>query len=105
MRIRDVSIVWGKLDLRGQGELVADADGFAEGEVAVRARNWREMIAHRRGPGGIGPGIADALGGGLDLIARLAGDGDAIDLPLSFGDGRTRLGPIALGPAPRLTRR
>ena len=105
VRIRDASIAWGSLDLRGQGALVADADGRAEGEIELRARNWREMIEIAENAGAVGSGIAGALRGGLDLIARLAGDENAITLPLDFEDGQTRLGPIPLGPAPRLARR
>ena len=39
------------------------------------------------------------------LIARMAGDGDSIGVPLDFGGGKTRLGPVVIGPAPVLARR
>ena len=42
--IRDLSLTWGKLDLRGRGTLGVDAEGFAEGRIDLRARNWEDML-------------------------------------------------------------
>jgi hypothetical protein len=103
--VRDVSMTWGKLDLRGRGTLDVDADGFAEGRLDMRARNWREMIDLAETTGAVDPTLAGALRAGLGLMARLAGDGEAISVPLDFSDGVTRLGPVVLGPAPVLARR
>jgi hypothetical protein len=103
--IRDVAITWGKLDLRGRGTLDVDPEGFAEGRLDLRARNWREMVDLGEQAGAIDPTLAGAIRAGLGLIARLAGDGDAINVPLDFSGGTTRLGPVPLGPAPVLARR
>ena len=43
-RSATLTLTWGKLDLRGRGTLDVDAEGFAEGRLDLRARNWREMI-------------------------------------------------------------
>ena len=104
--IRDISLTWGKLDLRGRGTLDVDAEGFAEGRLDLRARNWEDMIERRRGGGRARPDARrrDARPASA-LIARLSGDRDALEVPLDFEDGRTRLGPILIGPAPRLARR
>ena len=82
-----------------------DAEGFAEGRIDLRARNWREMIALAESAGALDPTLAGAVRAGLDLIARFSGDRDAINVPLDFADGVTRLGPIVVGPAPVLARR
>jgi hypothetical protein len=103
--IRDLSLTWGKLDLRGHGTLAVDAEGFAEGRIDLRARNWQEMLEVAEASGALDPTLAGALRGGLGLIARLAGDGDALDVPLDFAGGVARLGPIPVGTAPRLARR
>jgi hypothetical protein len=103
--VRDLALTWGKLDLRGRGTLAVDAGGFAEGRLDLRARNWREMLDIAERAGALDPTLAGAMRAGLGLIARLAGDRNAIDVPLDFAGGQTRLGPIVLGPAPVLARR
>lgn len=105
VRVRDATITWGELDLRGQGRLTTDARGFAEGRIDLRARNWRGMLDIAEASGMIGAGLAGTLRTGLDLIARLSGDRNALNVPLDFEGGQMRLGPIAIGPAPRFTRR
>ncbi len=105
VRVRDASISWGELNLRGQGRLTTDDRGFAEGRIDLRARNWRGMLDIAERSGLIGSGLAGTLRSGLDLVARLSGDRNSLNLPLDFEDGRMRLGPITLGDAPRFTRR
>jgi hypothetical protein len=102
LAIDDMSFAWGKLDLRGKGELVADKRGFAEGRIDLRARNGAEMLDLAEASGAINSGLAGTLRGGLGLLARLGGDGRTLDIPLEFSGGSTRLGPIPIGPAPRL---
>ncbi len=60
------------------------------------------MVEIAERSGALPSGVASALQGGLGLIARLGGDRDSIQAPLEFADGSVRLGPIPLGPAPRL---
>lgn len=103
--IRDLSLTWGELDLRGRGTLAVDADGFAEGRIDFRARNWEEMLTIAEAAGTLDPTLVGALRGGLGLIARLSGDRNVLDIPLDFAGGVARLGPIPIGGAPRLARR
>jgi hypothetical protein len=103
--VANVAFVWGTLDLRGKGAVAPDARGFAEGRIDVRARNWREMLDVAEASGALTPGVAGALRGGLGLIARLGGDRDTLEAPLEFAGGVTRLGPVPIGPAPRLAAR
>ena len=105
VKIRDVSLTWGKLDLRGRGTLDVDAEGYAEGRLDLRARNWRAMVDLAELAGALNSTLAGAVRGGLELIARLSGDRNAIDVPLDFEDGQARLGPVVIGPAPMLARR
>ena len=102
VRLRDASAVWGSLDLRGQGVLRADARGYAEGEIKLRARNWSEMLTLAERSGAIPQGLAGPLRAGLDLIATLSGDRDTLNVPLRFEGGNAMLGPVVLGEAPRL---
>lgn len=101
LAVDDMTFTWGRLDLRGKGELKADAEGFAEGTIDLRARNWREMVEVAETSGAINSNLAAALRGGLGLIARFGGDPNVIEAPLEFSSGFMRLGPIPVGPAPR----
>lgn len=103
--IQDVSLDWGPVDIRGQGALTADTQGFAQGTLDIRARNWRALFDVAESSGALRGGLAGTLRAGLDLYARLAGDGDSLELPLRFEDGRAYLGPLPVGPAPRLVQR
>jgi hypothetical protein len=105
VNVRDASLTWGELDLRARGTLDVDAKGYAEGRLDLRARNWEEMVDLAESSGALDPSIAGALRAGLGLLARLGGDGNSITVPLDFEDGRARLGPVVIGPAPVLARR
>lgn len=105
VEIRDLRMNWGSLDLRGRGAVVADDQGYARGTIDFRARNWREMLDIAVGTGMIGRNVAGAVETGLGLLARLSPDRNSIDVPLTFENGRTRLGPIGMGAAPRLAQR
>jgi hypothetical protein len=102
--LADARVHWGALDLRAEGELVADADGYADGEVTLRARNWREMLAIAESSGAMTAAMAGTLRSGLDLIAMLSGDEDNVQVPVTFADGRARVGPVPIGRAPLLSR-
>jgi hypothetical protein len=105
VNVRDLHLSWGRLDLRGKGDLDVDAKGFAEGRLDFTATNWRDMIDVAEQSGVIGSTMADTLRVGLGLLSQMAGKPDAIEIPLEFSAGQTRLGPIPLGPAPRLATR
>ena len=107
--VRDMRVSWGRLDLRGRGEIAADTRGYAEGQLDLRVRNWQEMLEIAVQADLIGRSTARALETGLGLMARLGGTRGAIDVPLVFEDGQMLLaapiGSIAIGAAPRLTSR
>jgi hypothetical protein len=105
IELKDATAIWGELDLRAKGELRPDEDGLAEGEMTLRARNWRQMLDIAEQSQAITPQLAGALRGGLDLLARFSGDGESLTVPLNFENGRARIGPIPVGSAPRLSRR
>jgi hypothetical protein len=104
--VRRLSLDWGDLALTGNGSVTADAEGLASGNLDLEARNWRAMLDLAERTGALPSGVAAAIRAGLGLFASFGGaGGDMLGVPLSFEDGRTRLGPVAIGPAPRLTRR
>ena len=92
---------WGELSLSASGALEADAEGYAEGEITVRAENWREMLRAAERAGAVGEQLAGALEFGLGLLAGFSG-GDTLEAPLTFRGGRASIGPIPIGRAPRI---
>jgi Uncharacterized protein conserved in bacteria (DUF2125). len=54
--------------------------------------------------GAIGADLADALEFGLGLLAGFSG-GDVLEAPITFSGGRARIGPVPIGPAPRIASR
>lgn len=95
---------WGDLALRMSGAVRADASGFAEGSFDISAKNWEEMLDAGVASGAINKSLSDALKLGLGFVARLSGGRNTLDVALTFEGGFTKIGPIALGPAPRLVR-
>lgn len=96
---------WGQLELQFAGEVAVNAAGQPDGQITVKARNWRDVldlaVASGAIPEGLGPTLRDALG----LISGLAGNPKTLDIPLDFRRGRMFLGPVPVGPAPILTLR
>lgn len=102
--LRSAEARWGPLGLRATGTLRADAQGYAEGALDLTAENWRQMLRAAAQAGAISEDLARLVEGGLGFVAALSGDGETLSAPLSFSDGRARIGPVTLGRAPRLIR-
>lgn len=93
---------WGELRLFAAGELDIDAQGIPTGEIAIQAENWRDMIAMANAAGALPDQAVDPVTRALNFMAGLGGNPSALDLQLNFRDGFVALGPLPLGPAPRL---
>lgn len=95
-------VKWGELRLFAAGELDIDARGIPTGEIAIKAENWRDMIAMANAAGALPDQAVDPVTRALNFMAGLGGNPNALDLQLNFRDGFVALGPLPLGPAPRL---
>jgi len=102
LRVRLAEGRWGDLHLQAAGEVNVTPEGWPEGEITLKARNWREIVTILRSAGALPESMARSIEQGLGMMARLAGNPDTLDIPLGFGSGRMWLGPVPLGPAPRL---
>ena len=100
--LHKAQITWGALDLHAAGQVTVDASGYPQGEITIRATNWRDMIVVARNTDELPGTLLDALEDGLDLISSMSGNPKTLDLPLTFSGGMVRFGLIPLGPAPRL---
>ena len=98
--IRLAEYRYGGLELKLAGSLDISPSGTPEGQVTVKAVNWRALLDQARASGALPGGLADALEDGLGLLAGLRGNSQTLDLPLNFTGGRVMLGPIPLGRAP-----
>jgi len=103
LSVKDLQLTWGKLQLQARGQIDVDAAGFAVGNLTIKARNWREILDVAVAAGWLGEDMSNQIKSGLQLLATLSGDPRSIDLPLTFANRTTSLGPIPLGPAPKLT--
>ncbi len=90
------------LSLDMAGRVTVDETGRADGELTLRAENWRDLLRAARQSGDLPPALADTLEQGLSLAAGLTGRRDTLDLPLRLRRGEMSLGIIPLGNAPRI---
>lgn len=100
--LRELRATWGRLDFRAAGELEIAADGTPEGEITVKAENWREMLELGVASGAVPQSLASTIERGLEALAGMSGSPDTLDAPLTFRDGRIFYAFVPLGPAPRL---
>ena len=95
---------WGEVQIQATGSVDVDANGYPTGKLSLRAKNWREMIQLAVASGALDIGTGQSLETGLGLIAMLSGNKNTLDVPLSFANRVMSIGPIPIGPAPRLKR-
>lgn len=102
MALERFSATWGQSQVKAIGDVVVDAQGRITGELLINARNWEDLLEAAQISGSISSEISALAKNGLNLMARLSGATDSIEVPLTFRAGRMSLGPIPLGQAPRL---
>lgn len=97
--LNGMTITWGTLQLRGKGEVTVDGSGVPTGRITLSAQNWREMIVLAVNAGLLDHGVANTA---QNMGALLAGGSAELSVPITFKNGLMSLGPLPLGPAPRL---
>jgi hypothetical protein len=100
--LSEMSLIWGDFQLTADGALTVDAGGFAEGRISIRLDNWETALSAATAIGLVRPEIAPTWAELGRRLAEASGDPRQIDLPLTIAGGRMSLGPLPLGPAPRL---
>lgn len=95
------SAQWGQLELKLAGAFDVGPGGVPEGNITVKAVNWRDMIALGVANGAIPADVAQTAEGLLSGLARASGPANTLDVPLTLSGGMVRFGFIPLGPAPR----
>lgn len=102
LRVKDAHVAWGPMLLSAQGNLTVNAQGQPEGRITLRAKDWRAMVDMAVATGLIRQQIAPTVRDMLAELSKTSGAPDTVDLPLAFHDGWMSIGPIPLGPAPKL---
>ncbi|MBV1927436.1 MAG: DUF2125 domain-containing protein [Rhodobacteraceae bacterium] len=93
---------WGELRLFATGDLAVDGFGIPSGVVAIKAENWRGMLQMAQASGAFPRQILDPAEDVLGLLAGLGGDPNSLDIKLTFKNGSVAIGPLPIGPAPRI---
>ncbi|WP_136682443.1 DUF2125 domain-containing protein [Falsirhodobacter xinxiangensis] len=89
---------FGDVSVQVSGDVTADADGFAAGQMLLRVEDWPAALDAAVKAGLIPENRAETLEGGFRMMAN----GDAVEMPLTLADGVVRFGPLPLANAPRL---
>ena len=100
--IRSLALDWGPAGMSGRGEVALDSDGLPEGRIELSFRNWRAVLRLATALGLVRAETAPTVERALEGLATLGGNAEVLSLPLVFAGGRMSLGPVPLGPAPRL---
>lgn len=95
-------VIWGDLQLHAAGKVSIDTSGYPTGDITIRAVNWHDILNVARQSGHLPANVLDTVEQALGFIAQLSGNANELDIPLTFSNGATKLGPLPIGPAPRI---
>ena len=98
--VSSFDVTWGQLSATAKGQVQADDQGFAAGEVTVEVTNWNRLPALLVAAGAITPEAAPTIARGMQALAAQSDDLSVLTLKLTLADGRMSFGPFPLGPAP-----
>lgn len=101
LSIKEGAFNWGTLQAGAAGDLTVVA-GVLDGRLALSVRGWRDLVPLAVTTGAIKPEVAATVTNVIAAFAASSGDPEVLEMPLVFSNGRMSLGPIPLGPAPRL---
>ena len=90
---------WGPLQVTARGSVAVASDGRTEGKIDLQIENWRLLPDLLGQSGVIDPVLAPTLLRAFELMAKGSPD---LETALTFRSGRTFLGPLPIGLAPRL---
>ncbi|MGC1494838.1 MAG: DUF2125 domain-containing protein [Sulfitobacter sp.] len=100
--LRQIEIMWGDLAVLASGQLTIDPKGIPTGSIKVDVTNWAKLVDLGTKSGALPVQQRPQVEIMLGALSNLSGSPDDLNLILAFKDGQMALGPINLGPAPRL---
>ena len=102
LEIKDLKVNWGRIGLDATGDLAVGADGALQGTLETSLRNWQDALQVAAQLGLIPEGNLAQVQQAIGFVAMMSSDDGKLTLPLAFRGGQTFLGPVPIGPAPRL---
>ncbi len=100
--LQEAKATWGPIRLVANGDLIVDNVGIPEGAANLLVENWTELLDLAVAGGVLPANIRPQTQAMLGALANMGGDPTRLDLSLRFAAGEMYLGPIRLGPAPRI---
>lgn len=100
--LREMHLVWGAIDLTASGSVKADTNGMPVGEIDLALKGWRSLPAVVVALGLVPAKNQAMVESGLEFLSKTGADPEVLNLPLIFKSGEMSLGPLPLGPVPRL---
>lgn len=104
IEVSELDLTWGDLGLVGKGTIEVDSRGRLQGRLDLTLRNWRTWLQSAERTGLLRPEMVPTWEAAAEALASLDADPATLMAPLSFQNGFMSLGPLPLGPAPRLQR-
>jgi hypothetical protein len=99
IRVREFVFVSGGVNIEGEGHLSLTPMGVVDGQLSLTIGGVNKLLDALSAKGLIDPQAKASVGVAAGVMAML---GASVTLPLIFKDGRSTLGPVDIGPAPRL---
>lgn len=99
LTLRSLTVRWGDLAITGDGAITVDATGTPEGTITLRATDWQRMLDIALDAGLLPPDLQFMAASMGQTLSQGQPD---LNLPIRFQNGNLSLGPIPLGPAPKV---
>jgi hypothetical protein len=99
LNVRQARIVAGAAVLDGgRGNLTVGVDGRLQGAITASLRQAPRVLAAMGEAGAVGPAAAATAAS----VLGAQGGGPVVTVTVDFQAGQTTLGPVAIGPAPKV---
>lgn len=102
LSIRELAFEWGEISLSAIGDLTPDIDGDINGTVTISARNWQQALDLAVASGAVSQDRRQFFIGIINTLDETPHIADTLTATLTIVNGDMALGPLPLGPAPRL---
>ncbi len=102
IEIDRLDLDWGGAALDAEGTLDVGPEGLLTGRLDVTLTGWDRALEIAEAAGLLAEGRLEMARQGLGALSAGTERADRVRVPLELRDGRVWLGPVPLGPAPRL---
>ncbi len=98
----NLHLAWGSFAIKSSGTVKIDPAGTPDGTVRVELLNWRAFYDVLKDSGAIRTEDQFAADIMLNSLSNIGGNPETLDLTITFSNGMMSVGPITLGPAPKI---